>query len=95
MPDFYSEGEEFNSEQEESAKTARLELLELLKNKSFRKFVFNILKEGYIFTTTFTKSSQGYFNEGKREAALRWFNAILDIDPNIFSKMCLEFRNKE
>jgi hypothetical protein len=92
---FYYDGDNFNRDQENLLEQDKKDLQELLQNKIFRKFIFGILEEGYIFSTTFTKSSQGYFNEGKREAALKWFNKVLDIDPHIFARMCLEFRSRD
>lgn len=94
MNDFWREGEAINKVNAERIRQNEKDLRELLENKIGRKFVFSILEEGYIFTTTFTKNSQGFFNEGKRDTALKWFNAILDLDPNIFALMCFEFRNK-
>lgn len=91
----YNEGEDFNAGQKEKKKHEEIEFRELLSTQKGRRFVYNIFVKGYIFTTTFTKSSEGYFNEGKRSIALEYFNAILDIDPSIFARMCNEFRNKE
>ena len=94
MTDFLNEGERINKENDERILQGQNELRELLSLKIGRKFVFKILEDGYIFTSTFTQSSKDYFNAGKREIALSWFNNILDLDPNIFAKMCKEFRGK-
>lgn len=89
----YSETEDFERKQQEEAEQDRNELMELLNNKIGRKYLYNILLKGYLFTTTFTKSSKTFLNEGKREVALGIFNSILDLDPHIFARMCTEFRN--
>lgn len=89
------EGKKINELQKKEADQFQREFRELLANKMSRKVFYDIMAESYIFSTTFTKSSQGFFNEGKREVALKLFNAILDLDPNIFAQMCFEFRNKE
>ena len=94
MGDFWDE-KDVEKETEEIIAREQRELHELLGTKIGRKAIYSILEDGYIFTTTFTKSSQGYVNEGKREMALKWFNRILDLDPFIFAKMCIEFRNKK
>jgi len=95
MSAVYDEGERINEEQARQREKDQDEFAELLRTKSGRKFIYQTFNESYIFSTTFTKSSEGFFNEGKRALALKWFNAILDIDPHIFSQMCIEFRNKE
>ena len=94
MSSIYDEGERINKANEEKVFKERRDLIYLLDTLAGRKFIFGILEDGYIFTTTFTKSSQVYYDEGKRSMALKWFNAVLDIDPFIFAKMCREFRNK-
>lgn len=93
-PDIYSEGVYLNDKAEEEARMEMNELNELLSSYVGRKFIFRQLEAGWIFSSHFDKSSRGFFNEGKREEALKTFNAILDLDPNIFSNMCVEFRNK-
>jgi len=88
------EGIKHNKKIQKKEKARLEEFRELLSSQSGRKYVFEILIEGFIFTTTFTKSSESFFNEGKRSSALKHFNDILDLDPQIFAQMCAEFRNK-
>lgn len=87
------EGDRINAENDKRAKRDQNELRELLATKAGRRYVWKIFEEGYLFVTTFTKSSQTFFNEGKRELALNKLNEVLDVDPFIFAKMCKEFRN--
>jgi hypothetical protein len=95
MNDFnYNEGEEFNEAQKAEFIEERKKLRKLLETKIGREHIFSMLEESFIFTSTFTGNSKTFFNEGKREGALKAFNAILDLDPIIFAKMCKEFRNK-
>jgi hypothetical protein len=89
----YEEGEKFNKKQAEKARIEREEFRQLLMTEIGRKHVFKVFEESFIFSTTFTKSSESFFNEGKRAAALRLFNSVLDLDPYIFAEMCVEFRN--
>jgi hypothetical protein len=88
-----NEGDRINAENDKRAKRDQNELRELLATKAGRRYVWKIFEEGYLFVTTFTKSSQTFFNEGKRELALNKLNEVLDVDPFIFAKMCKEFRN--
>lgn len=94
MSSIWDDDKDVEGQEVDRVKQEQIELSELLDSYIGRKKVYGILEEGYIFTTTFTKSSEGFFNEGKRAAALKWFNEILDLDPSIFAQMCTEFRNK-
>jgi hypothetical protein len=91
----YKEGEEFNERQKKKILEEREKLRALLETKIGREHVFRNLEESFIFTSTFTKNSETFFNEGQRTGALKIFNAILDLDPSIFAKMCMEFRNQK
>lgn len=95
MTDFdYNEGRKHNEAVKKEAVQEREELRQLLQTEVGQKFVFGIFEDSFIFTTTFTKSSESFFNEGKRDAALKLFNDVLDLDPYIFAQMCTSFRNK-
>lgn len=86
-------GYEEEAEKEKKKKTQEKdELRALLKSKGVRKYFFQMFEENFIFSTTFTKSSETYVNEGKRQVALKHFNDILEADPFIFANMCLEFK---
>ena len=88
------EGKKHNEAIKEKKFEAGEELRQLLSLEVGRKHVFKTLENSFIFHTTFVKSSETFFNEGRREAALELFNAILDLDPLIFAQMCTEFRKK-
>jgi len=91
----FDEGDTVNQDNEKRLERERTELRELLSTKGGRRFIWRIFEEGYLFVTTFTKNSQTFFNEGKRDLALSKFNEVLDVDPFIFAKMVKEFRNND
>ena len=88
------EGEKFNKAQDKEENQQREELRSLLRTEAGQKHFYEMFRDSFIFTSTFTKSSESFFNEGRRAAALEYFNAILDLDPRIFEGMCTKFRNK-
>lgn len=88
------EGQRHNEAMKKRVLEEREELGGLLSNAIGRRHIFRILEDSFIFATTFEKNSKSFFNEGKRDAALKLFNAVLDLDPYIFAKMCVEFRDK-
>ena len=95
MTSIYDERDRIEKAQGERASQDRRDLREILNTTAGRRRMYKTFEESYIFTTTFTRSSQGFFNEGQRALALKDFNAVLDLDPHIFAKMCEEFRDKE
>lgn len=90
----YKEGEDFNETQKRKQLEDREKLRKLLETKIGREHVFSILEDSFIFTSAFTGNSKTFYNEGKRDSGLKMFNAVLDLDPQIFANMCTEFRNK-
>lgn len=54
----------------------------ILSTPSGMRFMKRLLREGRVFTTTFTGNSTGMFLEGQRNLALKFFSDIAEAAPD-------------
>lgn len=70
------------------------DLVDVMSTPAGRRFVWRFLSDGYIFRPCFTGTSHTYFNEGRREFALRYFNDVMKACPKLYHQM-VEENNEE
>ena len=97
----YDTGEETQVKQKKTkAQLNRERELEALRNilstYDGRAFLWRLLEECGIYTSSFTGNSTTFFNEGKRHVGLWTLNEIMDVNPNSYQQMRVEAveRNK-
>lgn len=97
----YDAGEETQVKQKKTkAQLNRERELEALRNilstYDGRAFLWRLLEECGIYTSSFTGNSTTFFNEGKRHVGLWTLNEIMDVNPNSYQQMRVEAveRNK-
>lgn len=65
-------------------------LRSILSTFDGRAFLWRLLEECGIYTSSFTGNSTTFFNEGKRHIGLWTLNEIMEVDPNAYMKMKVE-----
>lgn len=97
----YDTGEETQVKQKKTkAQLNREREIEALRNilstYDGRAFLWRLLEECGIYTSSFTGNSTTFFNEGKRHVGLWTLNEIMDVNPNLYQQMRVEAveRNK-
>ncbi|HSW00017.1 MAG TPA: hypothetical protein VLI39_07585 [Sedimentisphaerales bacterium] len=58
------------------------DLKEIVHSAAGIRFFRRLMEEGKVFQTTFTGNSQGFFWEGHRNLALRFFNDLCEAEPS-------------
>lgn len=59
------------------------------------RFFKRLLKEGMVFQTTFRGNSQGYFLEGHRNLALKFFHDVAEAAPNKIAELVMDRGQKQ
>ena len=81
------------STEEETAR-ARVQYIEdirtLVAVPAGKRFFRQLFEDGYIFRTTFTGNSQGFFLEGHRNLALKIFQDVCEAAPEAGAAILLE-----
>jgi len=57
----------------------------MMKTKQGRRFMWRLLTVGNIFRKCFTGNSQTFYNEGKREMTLEFYQDIMEASPDQFA----------
>lgn len=63
------------------------DLSTVMRTREGRRLMWRLLESGRIFAPCFTKNSETFFNEGKRELMLEFFNDIMICAPDEFRLM--------
>lgn len=66
------------------------DIKKILETEEGKRYFKRFFKMGYLFTTTFTGNSQGFFLEGHRNLALKVFNEICEASPQSIPKLIIE-----
>jgi len=78
--------EQEEADRKKAEEIERLQELEdiraILDTPAGVRFFQRFLKDGHVFHSTFTGNSQGYFLEGQRAYALKYFTDIVSAAPD-------------
>ena len=66
-----------------------VDIKDIISTPAGLRFFRRLLEEGRVFRTTFTGNSQGYFLEGHRNLALRFFDDIAKAAPNKIAELMI------
>lgn len=91
----YDAGEETQVKQKKTKAQLNREretesLRSILSSYDGRAFLWRLLEECGIYTSSFTGNSTTFFNEGKRHIGLWTLNEVMEVDPNAYHKMKVE-----
>lgn len=67
----------------------------ILSEVQGRRFLYRYLEETGVFKSSFTGSSETFFNEGQRNIGLKLLADITEADTEAFVKMMAEAKKKE
>lgn len=67
----------------------------ILSDVQGRRFLYRYLEEAGVFKSSFTGSSETFFNEGQRNIGLKLLADITEADVEAFVKMMAEAKKKE
>jgi hypothetical protein len=68
-----------------------LDLQEILKTDAGMRFFKKLFERGYMYSSTFTGNSRGYFLEGKRMVCLELLHDIAIAAPEKVSSLMVDF----
>lgn len=71
------------------------DLKTILNLREGRRYLWGILEEAGVFTSSFTGNSHTFFNEGKRDMGLRVLSHITESNPDAFLKMMVESKENK
>jgi len=65
------------------------DLKAILATQAGIRFFKRLMADGHVFKTTFTGNSQGYFLEGHRNLALKYFSDVCEAAPHVVKDLML------
>ncbi len=81
--------------EEQDRKTLEANIRELIKTKSGKDFIWEVISMCGIYSSTFTGNSQGAYLEGKRAVGLEVLQLLEDVDPALYPNLILEKQEKK
>lgn len=66
------------------------DMILLMENPSFRRFVWKLLERTHIFSSSFTGNSETFFKEGERNVGLKVFKDLHLYAPESYALMVKE-----
>ena len=67
----------------------------VLSTREGRRFFWRFIEDGGAFQGSFTGNSQTFYNLGRREYALKYFNDLMEIGLDTLAKMQKEHKEDE